>query len=271
MTLINDRIELTVENNIAHVVLSRPDKMNALDQKMFAALIETAKLIDDNKEARVVVMSAKGKGFCAGLDMENFAGMLEPGTGSASVPEKLEPRTQGIANDFQYAVWAWRELQVPVIAALHGVAVGGGLQIALAADMRYAAEGTRFSIMELKWGLIPDMSSTQLMRHHMPEDAVRELTYTARLFSTDEALQYQVVTKVVEDPLAHAMDIAEQIANRNPDAIRASKRVLNSANYLSAAEGLLMESREQDQIIGSANQIEAVMAELQKRKPNFID
>ena len=271
MTLINDRIKLSIENNIAHVVLSRPDKMNALDQQMFSALIEAAAQVEAAKDARVVVISAEGKGFCAGLDMENFSAMLEPSKATESDPIKLETRTRGIANDVQYAVWVWRELSIPVIVALHGVAVGGGLQIALAADMRYAAPGTRFSIMEMKWGLIPDMSSTQLMRHHMPEDAVRELTYTARMFDAAEALQYQVVTKVVDDPLAYAMDIAAQIANRNPDAIKASKRVLNAANYVSAADGLLMESKEQDQIIGSPNQIEAVMAELQKRRPNFKD
>ena len=244
--------------------------MNALDDKMFAALVETAETIKADDSIRVVVISGEGKAFCAGLDMQNFAGMIEGGNGSA-VPAKLAPRTKGIANDVQYAVWAWRELPVPVIAAVHGVAVGGGLQIALAADMRYAAPDTRFSILELKWGLIPDMSSTQLMRHHVPEDAVRELTYTARLFGTDEAKEYNFVTKVVEDPLAHAMSIAEQIAARNPHAIRASKRVLNQANYVSAAEGLLMESEEQDQIIGSPNQIEAVMSELQKRPANFKD
>ncbi len=271
MTLINDRIELTIENHIAHVVLSRADKMNALDNKMFTALVETAQQIEADSSVRVAVISGAGRAFCAGLDMENFAGMMDSDGAPDSVPSQLTPRTQGIANDVQYAVWVWRELSVPVIAAVHGVAVGGGLQVALAADMRYAAPDTRFSIMELKWGLIPDMSSTQLMRHHIPEDAVRELTYTARIFSTDEAKDYNFVTKVVDDPVAHAMNVATQIAQRNPHAIKASKRVLNAANYVSAAEGLLMESEEQDKIIGTANQLEAVMAELQKRPAKFSD
>lgn len=272
MTLIKNRIKLTVDNHVAHVELSRADKMNALDGDMFEALAEAAANIAEDSRVRVVVMSGAGKAFCAGLDMQNFADMLNADSGiSQSLPAKLAPRTKGIANDVQHAVWAWRELAVPVIAAIHGVAVGGGLQIALAADMRYAAPNTKFSILELKWGLIPDMSSTQLMRHHMPEDIVRELTYTARIFETSEAEAYHVVTKVVDDPLQHAMDIARQIANRNPTAIRASKRVLNAANYVSAEEGLLMESVEQDNIIGSANQLEAVMAELQNRAPNFTD
>lgn len=273
MTMINDRINLTVEDGIASVILNRPEKMNALDNKMFEALIMAAEEVKANKDVRVVVMSGAGKAFCAGLDMSNFAGMLDPEAqqGEGSDLGDLATRTRGIANDVQYPVWAWHELEVPVIAALHGVAVGGGFQVALAADMRYAAPSTRFSIMELKWGLIPDMSSSQLMRHLVSEDIVRELTYTARIFESDEAKEYGFVTKVVDEPLDYAMDMARQIAARNPDAIRACKRVLNAANYVSEAEGLLMESIEQDKIIGSPNQLEAVMSELQKRPAVFKD
>lgn len=267
----DDRINLKITNGIAHVEMCRVDKMNALDDKMFAALIATAAKIDADKQVRVVIISGAGKGFCAGLDMENFANLLSASQNSEAIPPRLAPRTHGIANKVQYAVWAWRELRVPVIAAVHGVAVGGGLQIALAADMRYATPDARFSIMELKWGLIPDMSSTQLMRHHVPEDAVRELTYTARMFDAEEAKEYNFITKIVADPVAHAWQVAEQIANRNPHAVQASKRVLNQANYVSAAEGLMLESQAQDQIIGQPNQIEAVMAELEKRAPKFVD
>ena len=271
MKNLNDRIGLKVENHIAHVQLQRPEKMNALDQAMFAALEQAQAEIAADKSVRVVVLSGAGDAFCAGLDMSNFSSLLDPDTPAASLPAKLAPRTHGIANQVQHVVWGWRELAVPVIAALHGVSVGGGLQIALAADMRYAQPGTRMSIMELKWGLIPDMSSTQLMRHLMPEDVVRELTYTARVIDAEEAAKYALVTKVVDDPLDHALQVAEQIAARNPDAIKAAKRVLNEANYMSAEQGLLMESVEQDTIIGSANQLEAVMAELQKRPPQFKD
>lgn len=267
----NKRISLDVSAGVAHVVLNRPEKMNALDTKMFQALIEVAQQIDADKEIRVVVISGAGKAFCAGLDMENFSSMLASEKSAEGITSNLTPRTHGIANDPQYAVWAWRELRVPVIAAVEGVAVGGGLQLALAADMRYAAPDSRFSILELKWGLIPDMSSTQLMRHHVPEDAVRELTYTARLFDAQEAREYNFITKIVDDPVAHALEVAKAIANRNPHAVQASKRVLNQANYVSAAEGLLMESQEQDKVIGSPNQLEAVMAELQKRPPKFED
>ena len=267
--MINDRIALSIEDGIANVVLSRPEKMNALDEKMFSALIEAGRQIAADDGVRVAVISAQGKAFCAGLDMQNFADLADPNREKGSLPNKLSKRTHGIANDVQYAVWVWHELPIPVIAAVHGVAVGGGFQLALAADMRYVAADTRFSIMEIKWGLVPDMSSTQLMRHLASEDIIRELTYTARLFDAQEAMQAGFVTKIVDDPLAHALQVAKEISLRNPKAIRASKRILNAANYVSEAEGLLMESKEQDEILGSPNQIEAVMAELQKRAPDF--
>ncbi|MFT4629863.1 MAG: enoyl-CoA hydratase/carnithine racemase [Dinoroseobacter sp.] len=269
--MINDRINLSVEDGIASVVLSRPDKMNALDSKMFDALAMTAELIREDSSVRVVVISGQGKGFCAGLDMENFSSMLDPSDSKEQDLGNLAKRTHGIANDVQHAVWVWHELPMPVIAAVHGVAVGGGLQIALAADMRYAAPKTRFSILEMKWGIIPDMGSSQLMRHLAPEDIVRELSYTARIFEADEAKEYGFITKIVDDPLAHAMEVAKQIVNRNPHAVRACKRVFNAANYVTEAQGLLMESQEQDKIMGKPNQIEAVMAELQKRPPVFED
>lgn len=267
--MINDRIALSTQDGIASVVLNRPAKMNALDDKMFAALIEAGQQIAADDSTRVVVISAKGKAFCAGLDMQNFADLAGPNKQLGSLPNKLSKRTHGIANDVQYAVWIWHELEIPVIAAVHGVAVGGGFQLALAADMRYVAPDTRFSIMEMKWGLVPDMSSTQLMRHLASEDIIRELTYTARLFDAQEAKEAGFVTKIVDDPLVHAMQVAKQIAMRNPKAVRASKRILNAANYVTEAEGLLMESKEQDEILGSPNQIEAVMAELQKRPAKF--
>jgi enoyl-CoA hydratase/carnithine racemase len=183
----------------------------------------------------------------------------------------LADRTHGIANGPQAAAWAWRELPVPVIAAVHGVAFGGGFQVCLAADMRYAAPDTRFSVMEIKWGLVPDMAGTQLMKTLARDDVIRELTYTGRIFSAQEALEYGFVTRIAEDPLALALETAAEIAARNPEAQRASKRLFNAAHRLTPAEGLLMESREQDAIIGGPNQVEAVMAELEKRPARFSD
>lgn len=145
------------------------------------------------------------------------------------------------------------------------MALGGGFQVALGADIRYAAPGTRMSVMEIKWGLIPDMAGTQLMRHMARDDVVRELTYTGRIFTAEEAQEFGFVTRVCEDPLADALETARYIATRNPDAIRAGKQLLNAANYLQADEGLMLESKLQDAILGSPNQIEAIMAEMEQR------
>ncbi len=272
-----DRVEISVSAGVADVRLVRADKMNALDNRMFGALAEAGQQLAGMKEVRAVVLSGEGRAFCAGLDMANFAGMLDPdkrareSQSTATDEAGLSKRTRGIANDPQHAAWLWRELPVPVIAAVHGVAFGGGFQVCLGADIRYAAPGTRFSVMEIKWGLVPDMAGTQLMRGLARDDIIRELTYTGRIFSAEEALEYGFVTRIAEDPRALALATAGEIAARNPDAMRANKRLFNTAHDLSPAEGLLMESREQDRIIGTPNQMEAVMAELEKRPAVFRD
>ena len=186
-------------------------------------------------------------------------------------PGVFAARTHGVANRAQYAVWGWRELPVPVIAAVHGVAFGGGFQLMLGADMRYIAPDTKLSIMEIKWGLVPDMAGTQLMRHLVREDIVRELTYTGRIFSGEEAGRIGFATRVTADPRAEALAVAREIAGKNPEAIRAAKRIYNDAVYQDAEAGLTAESVEQLKLIGSPNQVEAVMANLQKRDPAFAD
>ncbi len=273
-----DRIQIKVANGVADVRLVRGHKMNALDKKMFSALAEAGQQLDAMKEVRAVVLSGEGRAFCAGLDMANFAGMVDSagntGDGSQQADSglgRLAERSHGIANGPQYAAWVWRELRVPVIAAVHGVAFGGGFQVCLGADMRYAAPGTRFSIMEIKWGLVPDMAGTQLMRGLARDDIIRELSYSGRIFSAEEALDYGFVTRIVENPHEQALAMAREIAGRNPQAIQANKRLFNRAHDMSPAEGLLMESEEQDLIIGSPNQVEAVMSELEQREASFKD
>ena len=165
----------------------------------------------------------------------------------------------------------WRELPVPVLVAINGAAYGGGLQIALAGDCRYAAADSSFSILEMKWGLIPDMSSTQTMRHLVRDDVIRELTYTAKFFTAQQAKEWGFITDIVDDPVSHALSLAHEIASKNPDAIRASKKVIKAANYQTADEGLLMESVEQDKVIGKPNQVEAVIAQMEKRPARFQD
>lgn len=268
----SNRVTVTVTNGIAQVLFNRADKMNALDREQLYAIADAAEQVKQDSSVRAVVMSGDGRAFCAGLDVANFASALSGDSeGAAENIAPLIERTHGLANLYQAVAWAWREVPVPVIAALHGVAYGGGFQIALGADMRYATADTRMSVMEMKWGLVPDMAGTQLMRHLAREDIVRELTYSARVFTAVEAQEYGFVTRVCDDPLAEALSTAEAIAGRNPDAIRGAKRLLNEAPYLPAAEGLMLESEIQDGIIGKPNQLEAVMSELEKRPGNFTD
>ncbi len=266
----NDRVSTSVSGGIADVRLIRADKMNALDPPMFEAVTATLARLAQMEGVRAVVLSGEGRAFCAGLDMESFRRMS--GDGSAGVnARRLADRTHGIANSFQHIVWGWRELPVPVIAAVHGVAFGGGFQLALGADLRYADKDTRFSVMEAKWGLIPDMAGTQLMRHLAREDIVRELTYTARVFSAAEALSFGFVTRIADDPRAEAMAIARDIAGKSPHAIRAAKRLLNQACTADPQAGLIAEAEEQEALVGSVNQSEAVRANLEKRAPAFAD
>ncbi|MEE4661039.1 MAG: crotonase/enoyl-CoA hydratase family protein [Halieaceae bacterium] len=268
--IFQDRIDLRTDAGVAHVTLARADKMNALDMAMFDAIVEVGEALRADASVRAVVLSGQGKAFCAGLDVSNFADMAA-GDGGDVARDPLAKRTHGASNKPQYAAMMWRELPVPVIAAVHGVAYGGGLQVCLGADIRYAAADTRFSVMEIKWGLVPDMGGTQLLRHLARDDVIRELTYTGRVFDAAEAVQLGLVTKVCDDPLAAAVAVAEEIAGRNPDAVRASKRLLNQAPYVDMASGLVAESVEQDAIIGSPNQIEAVMASMEKRAGRFTD
>ena len=265
-----DRVSIDLKEGVADVRLIRADKMNALDPAMFDGIIEAGDRLAAMKGVRAVVLSGEGRAFCAGLDMESFAAMKAGGDAVPGVRD-LTKRTHGIANRPQQCAWLWRTLPVPVIAAVHGVAFGGGFQIALGADVRYATGDARFSVMEIKWGLVPDLAGTQLMRHLAREDVVRELTYTGRIFDAKEAQQLGFVTRIVDDPRAAAFETAREIAAKSPDAVRAAKRLLNLAVASDAATGLIAESVEQQKLIGAPNQLEAVAANLQKRTANFRD
>ena len=184
---------------------------------------------------------------------------------------KLVDRTHGNANRAQEAAMTWRKCPVPVIAAVHGVCFGGGLQIASGADIRVVHPATRMAVMEMKWGLVPDMGGYALWRGLVRDDILRELTYTNREFSGEEALGLGFATMIDEDPLARATALAETIANKNPDAIRGSKRLFKVMQEEGEDAILLAESREQDGIMRTPNQVEAVMAEMEKRPPRFAD
>lgn len=288
-----DRIEWTRHaDGVIELKLARADKLNALDPAMFDALLAAGEQLQHEASLRAVVISGLGKAFCAGLDMASFARMAEGATkavptdgasaspgadaassvlGAGAAGADLLARTHGLANAAQHIAYVWRQVPVPVIAAVHGVAFGGGLQVALGADVRIVAPDTQMSVMEIKWGLVPDMAGMVLMRELARTDVIRELTYTGRIFSGEEALRIGFATRLAADPLAEALQLAHGIAAQSPDAIRAGKRLLNAALGHSAAELLIAESVEQQRLIGSANQAEAVQANLEKRAPRFAD
>jgi enoyl-CoA hydratase/carnithine racemase len=266
----NERVRVDFADGVADVRMVRTDKMNALDDAMFSALIETGEALKTRKGLRAVVLSGEGRAFCAGLDMGNFAKMAsgERRGGSGLLDT---PRTPAGANRAQQTVMVWREIPVPVIAAVHGVAFGGGFQLTLGADMRFVAPDARLSILEIKWGLVPDMAGIVLLRGLLRDDVVRELTYTGRMFSGEEAAQLGIATRVCADPRAEAIAVAREIAGKSPDAVRGAKRLFNLAADGEPKEILLAESVEQAALIGSPNQIEAVMSNMQQRAANYTD
>jgi enoyl-CoA hydratase/carnithine racemase len=269
-----ERIEtIRHPDGVVELQLDRADKMNALDPAMFDALIAAGESLRADATVRAVVIAGRGKAFCAGLDMASFQrmeqGAADEVLGQSAGSAGLVARTHGLANAAQQVAMVWREVPVPVIAAVHGVAFGGGLQVALGADIRIVAPDTRLSVMEIKWGLVPDMGGMVLMRELARSDVVRELTYTGRVFSGEEALQLGFATRLSADPLAEALAMAHEIAGKSPDAIRAGKRLLNASLAHSAAELLIAESVEQQALIGSPNQVEAVRANIERRAPRF--
>lgn len=270
----NDRVTVDIQDGVADVRLVRADKMNALDNAMFEALVETGERLKAEPGLRAVVLSGEGRAFCAGLDMGNFQQMAS----GARAPEQgttgnlvTANRTQGGSNRAQHACMVWREVPVPVIGAIHGVAFGGGFQLALGCDLRFVTADVKLAVLEIKWGLVPDMAGMALMRTLVRDDVARELTWTGRIFGGEEAVAMGLATRVCADPRADALALAREIASKNPHAIRAGKRLLNLMQDGDQHAILLEESREQTALIGSPNQVEAVMANLQKRAPTFAD
>jgi enoyl-CoA hydratase/carnithine racemase len=271
----SDRVTCTITNGVADVRLNRADKMNALDGAMFAGLVEVGESLKDNPSVRAVVLSGEGRAFCAGLDFGSFQAMaggngdrvLPSGT-DADDPSRLPGR---ITHQGQQAAWVWQEIPVPVIAAVHGVALGGGCQIALGADLRYTTADAQFSVLEIRWGLIPDMTGTQMLPRLVGLDRAKELTFTGRMVTGEEAVSIGLATKVCEDPRAEALALAADIAAKSPHAIRGAKALLNDAGQVSIADGFRGERATIKALIGSPNQVEAVKAFFEKRPANYAD
>jgi enoyl-CoA hydratase/carnithine racemase len=258
------RVKIEVADHIATVTLARPEKHNALDLAMFEALVAAAEQVARDPGVRAVVLHGEGPSFCSGLDV---TGAMSMGDGSNGA----DGLANVVPNRFQRTAYDWMTLPVPVIAAVHGNCLGGGLQIALAADVRFATRDARLSVMEAKWGLVPDMSITQTLPRLVPIDVAKELTYTARVLSGEEAHRLGLVTHLADDPLASARELAAEIAGRSPDAIRGAKRLLNQAWNAPPREGLRLEAEIQLRLLGSANQLAAVSAGMTKQPAEFTD
>ncbi|MFC1824977.1 crotonase/enoyl-CoA hydratase family protein [Thermodesulfobacteriota bacterium] len=261
-------VKITIKNHVAHVILNRPEKYNSVTPDMFQAIGEAARSLSSNKEVRAVVLSGEGKAFCAGIDFEFFKKMESDTVGGDDL---LERPDGNIANLAQYAAHGWKQLPVPVIAAVHGVAFGAGCQIALGADIRFASHDAKFSVMEMKWGLIPDMSASQTLRDLVRIDIAKQLLFTGKILGAEEAARLGLVTQLCEDPLAEAFTLADEIAGKNPHAVRASKKLLNETWHGEEKNGLVLETDLVMSLIGSPNQVEAIQANFENRKPRFED
>jgi enoyl-CoA hydratase/carnithine racemase len=260
------RVQIDHADHIAHVRMTRADKMNALDQAMIDALMAAGAEVAAS-DARACVISGEGRAFCAGIDITGLGAMA--GKDPAAI---IEPRTHGdgTTNQWQEIAMVWTRVPMPVIAALHGPVFGGGCQIALGADIRIAGPDLQMAVMEMKWGIIPDMGGMALLPRLVRSDVMRRLTYTAEPVGAEQALAWGLVTELADDPLAVAMDLAGRIAQKSPTAMRTAKRLIAYAESgASEVEILLAESREQSRLIGKPEQLEVIAAQIQKRAPNF--
>ena len=262
----SDRVTIAIDDEgIADVRLNRPDKLNACDLEMIEALGAAGDELANNRSLRAVVLSGEGKAFCAGLDVALFSGVEK------SVDELLERDTESSANFVQRAAWVWTALPVPVIAAVHGVAFGAGFQVALGADIRCVSPDAKLSAMEIKWGLIPDMTGADSLRRLVGLDVAKDLLFTGRIVSGTEAHGLGLATRLSETPRDEAFELAREIARRSPEAVRAAKQLLGESDGLAVRERFELEARLQRTLIGGPNQIEAVRANLERRAPRFED
>jgi enoyl-CoA hydratase/carnithine racemase len=259
----SDRILCTIENGVADVRMNRPDKMNALDGALFGALVETGEALKADPSVRAVVLSGEGRAFCAGLDFGMFEAMAGgDGAGNGNAPA-VARRGGEITNPGQQAAFVWQEIPAPVIAAVHGVALG--------ADIRIVSPDVKMSVLEVRWGLIPDMTGTQLLPRVVGLDVAKELTFTGRMVGGEEAVRIGLATRVSDTPLDDALALAHEIASKSPQAVKGAKALLNMAGTVPLAEGFKAEERTISSLIGSPNQVEAVKAYFEKRDPVFTD
>ena len=263
-----DRVQIDIADHVATVTMVRTDKHNALDEHMFRGLHAAADQLIGDGSIRAVVLRGAGKSFCSGLDVPSFYA-----EGAMPMEEVVARDPDRIANFAQRVATDWAEVPVPVIAALTGNVFGGGAQIALGTDIRIAAPDIRMSIMEIKWGLIPDMGITQSLPRLLPVDVAKELTFTGRIVDGEEARALGLVTRVDADPHAAADALAREIATKSPDAIRRAKALYDQAwvSGLAPAAALVLETELQRELMMSPNQLAAVQAGFSKEPAQFQD
>lgn len=279
-----ERVSISRSGGVADVRLNRADKLNALDPAMFTALVAAADELASDRSLRAVVLSGEGRGFCAGLDLSSVQAIAggkvdggddeeaKAGQAMSDAARSLTDRMPGrITNLFQEVAHGWTALEVPVIAACAGPVLGGGLQIALGADIRFTTPDAKWSVLEIRWGLLPDMTGIPSLVRLVGLDVAKELTFTGRMLTGAEAVELGIATHLSDDPRADAMALAEEIAGKNPHAIRGMKALLNAAGTRPLVDSYIEESRLMDSLIGSPNQVEATMAFFEKREPNFVD
>ena len=277
-----ERVTISIDGGVADVRLNRPDKLNALDQHLMAALVAAGQSLAEDRSVRAVVLSGEGRAFCAGLDLAAFQQMAGPppeesggsagdSGGDAEVASGIMATGERETHLGQEAGWVWRRLEVPVIAAITGPCLGGGLQIALGADIRIVAPDAKLSVLEIRWGLLPDMTGLQMLPRLVGIDVAKELSFTGRMVSGEEAVALGLATRTSADPRVDALALAAEIAGKNPLAIRGTKALLNAAGTRPLGDSFLEESRLMQELIGSPNQVEAVMAYFEKRAPVFTD
>ena len=268
----SDRVTLTISQGIADVRLNRPEKRNALDGAMFQALANVGERLKTEPGVRCVVLSGEGTSFCAGLDFSSFQMMAGGDLPSANDSGNPGSMKEGrITHLGQQVCWVWQEIPVPVIAAIHGHALGGGLQIALGADLRVVHPDTQMSVREVHWGLVPDMTGTLMLSSLVRADVAKELVFTARVFDGRDAHALGLATRLSDAVLEDAMSMAGEIAGRSPDAVRGAKALLNRLFNRGAIEQFAAEREVIGSVIGRPNQVEAVMANFEKRPSIFTD
>ncbi len=268
------RVQISISNGVADVRMVRADKRNALDGAMFSALGRAGERLKTEPGLRAVVLSGEGSSFCAGLDFSSFKSMTDGDVGSNELAREGNPgaiQEGQITHLGQQVCWVWQEVPVPVIAAVHGHALGGGIQIALGADIRIVHPDTQMSVREVHWGFVPDMTGTLTLSQLVRADVAKELVFTARVFDGREAFALGLATKLSDTPLDDALAMADDIASRSPDAVRGAKALINGLLHDRAAAQFAEERRVISALIGQHNQVEAVMANFAKRPANYTD